>query len=103
MMCWRGTVTKYEQGQMKLGEYENKIIMLTTEIQCLNQILKGKRRFKTPLWRIGLPLPKPERETRRKGQNLNIEIEKLKSKIRTSEAAKALENNHLKIKIDDFK
>lgn len=101
------TVSSYEKGQMKLGEYENKIIMLTTEIQRLNQMLKSKNEendlLKLRFGEMDSRFQSQKEKLEERIKNQNIEAEKLKARIRSSEAAKALEINHLKIKIDDFK
>ena len=100
-------VSSHEKSTNKLNEYENKIIMLTSEIQRLNQLLRGKNEENDMMkLRFG------EMDTRFLGQKekyeekikqLSIDMEKIKGKLRANEATKALEINHLRIKIDDFK
>ena len=97
----------YEKNQMKLQEYEDKIIMLTTEIQRLNQLLREKNEENDVMrLRFGELDSKNQSQKEKyeeKIKFINAENEKIKAKLKTSEAAKAMEINHLKIKIDDFK
>jgi len=101
------TMSSYEKSQMKLGEYENKIIMLTTEIQRLNQMLRAKNEendvMRLRFGEMDSKLQSQRDKFEEKIKGLNAENEKIKAKLKTSEAAKALEINHLKIKLDDFK
>ena len=101
------TVTSHEKNEVKLAEYENKIIMLTTEIQRLNQMLRGKNEENDLLkLRFGEMDSKFQSQKEKYEDQIKqnkLEIEKFKSKLKTFEAAKALEINHLKIKLDDFK
>lgn len=101
------TVSSYEQSQLKLNEYENKIIMLTTEIQRLNGLLRTKNEendvMKLRFGEMDTRFHAQKEKYEERISQINIEMEKLKSKVKTLEAAKALEINHLKIKLDDFK
>ena len=99
-------IEKMNDGEQQLEEYENKIFMLTTEIQKLNQMLIGKTQendaIKLKIGQLESKIISMRDDYEGKSLAKNKEIEQYKIKIKNIESEKAQEIKKLELKLEEF-